>query len=229
VWPTDLVINAVLLLFLLSLLALAWLGRRRPVGSLLLVTLISAWIVMSDAKGAIAISVMAGYLVLVAPSIHLPDERPLWLVAIGVWILAVRLVLVVLLEGSFNFDSIEIATALMGNLSHAALQGGVRVFLKYALPIFVLAVALADRLSDRALLAAMRVALFMIVARTLHITAGILVTSGQFYTPYRLAEELVFYLAFALTFGICLFILLGVKRRSAGAPNSRLESGPPGT
>src|SRR4029079_8924818 len=74
VWPTDLVINAVLLLFLLSLLALAWLGRRRPVGNLLLVTLVSAWIVMSDPKGAIAISVMAGYLVLVAPSIDLPDD-----------------------------------------------------------------------------------------------------------------------------------------------------------
>jgi len=229
VWPTDLVINAVLLLFLLSLLALAWLGRRRPVGNLLLVTLVSAWIVMSDPKGAIAISVMAGYLVLVAPSIDLPDDRPVWLVAIGFWILAVRLVLVVLLEGSFNFDSIEIATALMGNLSHAALQGGVRVFLKYALPIFVLAVALADRLSDRALLAALRVALFMIVARTIHMTAGILATSGQFYTPYRLAEELVFYLAFALTFGVCLFILLVVKRRSASAPNSRLESEAPGT
>ena len=69
----------------------------------------------------------------------------------------------------------------------------------------------------------------MIVARTIHMTAGILATSGQFYTPYRLAEELVFYLAFALTFGVCLFILLVVKRRSASAPNSRLESEAPGT
>jgi len=57
------------------------------------------------------------------------------------------------------------------------------------------------------------IALFLIVARTIQMTAGILATSGQFYTPYRLAEELVFYLAFSLTFGICLFILLAVKRR----------------
>jgi len=213
VWPTDHLINAVLVLSVLSWLALAGLGRRRPVGNLLLVSLIAPWIVMSDPKGAIAISVMAAYLVLVLPSIHLPDERPVWLVAIGVWILGVRLALVVLLEGSFNFDSIEIATALMGNLSHAAVQGGLRVFLKYALPIFVLAASLAPILSERALLAALRVALFLIVARTIQMTAGILATSGQFYTPYRLAEELVFYLAFSLTFGICLFILLAVKRR----------------
>jgi hypothetical protein len=207
VWPTDAMINGVLLLSALSLPVLAGLGRRRPVGSLVLVSLISAWIVMSDPKGAIAISVMAAYVVLVVPSIDLPDERPAWLVAIGVWILGVRLALVVLLEGNFNFDSIEIATALMGNLTHAALQGGLRVFLKFALPIFVLAVSLGPRLSYRALMGAMRVALFMIVARTIHLTAGILATSGQFYTPYRLAEELVFYLAFSLTFGICLLLM----------------------
>ena len=217
VWPTDHLINAVLVLSVLSWLALGALGRRRPVGNLLLVSLIAPWIVMSDPKGAIAISVMAAYLVLVLPSIHLPDERPVWLVAIGVWILGVRLALVVLLEGSFNFDSIEIATALMGNLSHAAVQGGLRVFLKYALPIFVLTASLAPILSERALLAAVRVALFLIVARTIQMTAGILATSGQFYTPYRLAEELVFYLAFALTFGICLFLLLAVKPKIAVA------------
>jgi hypothetical protein len=66
------------------------------------------------------------------------DRHPAaWLVTTGAWILAVRVALVVLLEGSFNFDSIEIATALMGNLAHSPVQGGLRVFLKYALPIFV--------------------------------------------------------------------------------------------
>jgi hypothetical protein len=218
VWQTDRLINAVLLLSGLSLPGLAWLGRRRPVWNLVLVSLISAWIVMSDAKGAIAISAIAGYLVLVVPDIHVPDERPAaWLVAIGFWILAVRVALVVLLEGSFNFDSIEIATALMGNLAHAPLQGGLRVFLKFSLPIFVLGVLLTHRLSDRALMAAMRVALFLIVARIIHLTAGIQATSGQFYTPYRLAEELVFYLAFSLTFSICLFLLLVTRRRDGGA------------
>jgi len=218
VWPTDRLINIVLLLAGLSLPGLAWVGRRRPVWILLLVSLISAWIVMSDAKGAIAISVIAGYLVLVLPEIHAPDGRPAaWLIAIGVWILAVRVALVVLLEGSFNFDSIEIATALMGNLAHAPLQGGLRVFLKYGLPIFVVGVILTHLLSHRALMAAMRVALFLIVARVVHLTAGIQATAGQFYTPYRLAEELVFYLAFALTFSICLFILLAAKRREPAA------------
>jgi hypothetical protein len=215
VWPTDRLINAVLLLFLLSLPCLAWLGGRRPVWNLALVSLISAWIVMSDPKGAIAISVISAYLVLVAPEIHLPDGRAGWLVAIGVWILGVRVALVVLLEGNFNFDSIEIATALMGNLVHAALQGGLRIFLKFALPIFVVGVILGHVLSYRALMAAVRVALFLIVARIIHLTAGILATSGQFYTPYRLAEELVFYLAFSLTFGICLFLLLKIKRMDA--------------
>ena len=76
------------------------------------------------------------------------------------------------------------------------MQGGLRVFLKYSLPIFVVGVILTHRLSHRALMAAMRVALFLIVARIVHLTAGIQATSGQFYTPYRLAEELVFYLAF---------------------------------
>ena len=76
----------------------------------------------------------------------------------------------------------------------------------------VVGVILAHVLTYRALMAAIRVALFLIVARIIHLTAGILATSGQFYTPYRLAEELVFYLAFSLTFGICLFILLKVKR-----------------
>jgi hypothetical protein len=217
VWPTDRLINVVLLVCGLSLAGLAWLRRRRPVWMPVLVSLIAAWIVMSDAKGAIAISAMAGYLVLVAPDIDVPDEHPAaGLAAIGFWILAVRVALVVLLEGSFNFDSIEIATALMGNLAHAPLQGGLRVFLKFALPIFVLCVLLAHRLSHRALMAAMRVALFLIVARIIHLTAGIQATAGQFYTPYRLAEELVFYLAFALTFSICLFLLL-VGRRSADA------------
>ena len=198
-----------------SLAGLAWLGRRRPVWRLVLVTLISAWIVMSDAKGAIAISAIAGYLVLVVPDIEVPDRHPAaWLVTTGAWILAVRVALVVLLEGSFNFDSIEIATALMGNLAHSPVQGGLRVFLKYALPIFVVGVILTHRLSDRALMAAMRVALFLIVARIVHLTAGIQATSGQFYTPYRLAEELVFYLAFVLTFSICLFLLLMAQRRA---------------
>jgi hypothetical protein len=105
----------------------------------------------------------------------------------------------------------------MGNLAHSPLQGGLRVFLKYALPIFVLGVLLAHRLSPRALMAAMRVALFLIVARILHLTTGILATSGQFYTPYRLAEELVFYLAFSLSFGICLFALLAAERRDRTA------------
>jgi hypothetical protein len=208
-------INSVLLLSGLSLPGLAWLGRRRPVWNLVLVSLISPWIVLSDPKGAIAISVIGAYLVLVVPDLHLQDSRPVGLVAIGVWILAVRVALVVLLEGSFNFDSIEIATALMGNLVHSPLQGGLRVFLKFALPIFVLGVLASHILSYRALFAAMRVALFLIVARIIHLTAGILATSGQFYTPYRLAEELVFYLAFSLTFGICLFLLLMVTRRDA--------------
>jgi hypothetical protein len=213
VWPTDSLINVVLLLSGLSLAGLAWLGRRRPVWMPVLVSLIAAWIVMSDAKGAIAISALASYLVLVAPDIHVPDEHPAAaLVAIGFWILAVRVALVVLLEGSFNFDSIEIATALMGNLAHAPLQGGLRVSLKFALPIFVLCVLLAHRLSDRSLMAALRVALFLIVARIIHLTAGIQATSGQFYTPYRLAEELVFYLAFSLTFSISLFLLLVARR-----------------
>jgi hypothetical protein len=57
----------------------------------------------------------------------------------------------------------------------------------------------------------MRVALFLIVARIVHLTAGIQATAGQFYTPYRLAEELVFYLAFVLTFSICLFALLAFR------------------
>jgi hypothetical protein len=90
-------------------------------------------------------------------------------------------------------------------------QDGLRVFLEYALPIFVLGVILTHRLSDRTLLAAMRVALFLIVAQIVHLTAGIQATAGQFYTPYRLAEELVFYLAFVLTFSICLFALLAVR------------------
>lgn len=216
VWPTDRMINAVLLASGLSLAGLAWLVGRRPVWRLVLVTLISAWIAMSDAKGAIAISALAGYLVLVVPDIQVPDDRhpAAWLVATGAWILAVRVALVVLLEGSFNFDSIEIATALMGNLAHSPVQGGLRVFLKYSLPIFVVGVILAHRLSDRALMAAMRVALFLIVARIVHLTAGIQATSGQFYTPYRLAEELVFYLAFVLTFSICLFLLLMAQRRA---------------
>ena len=214
VWPTDRMINAVLLASGFYLAGLVWLGRRRPVWRLVLVTLISAWIVMSDAKGAIAISAIAGYLVLVVPDIEVPDQHPAaWLVATGAWILAVRVALVVLLEGSFNFDSIEIATALMGNLAHSPVQGGLRVFLKYSLPIFVVGVILTHRLSDRALMAAMRVALFLIVARIVHLTAGIQATSGQFYTPYRLAEELVFYLAFVLTFSICLFLLLIAQRR----------------
>lgn len=215
VWPTDVVINAVLQLFLLSLLAIAWLGRRRAVWMPLLVSLIAAWIVMSDPKGAIAISVMAAYLVLAGPEAPSAAERPIGLVTIGVWILAVRVALVVLLEGSFNFDSIEIATALMGNLTHAPLQGGLRVFLKYSLPVFAVVAILVHHLSRRALMTAMRVALFLIVARTIHLTAGILATSGQFYTPYRLAEELTFYLLFSLTFGICLFLLLAVRPRRA--------------
>jgi len=214
VWPTDRMINAVLLASGFSLAGLAWLGRRRSAWRLVLVTLISAWIVMSDAKGAIAISALAGYLVLVVPDIQVPDRHPAaWLVATGAWILAVRVALVVLLEGSFNFDSIEIAMALMGNLAHSPVQGGLRVFLKYSLPIFVVGVILMHRLSDRALMAAMRVALFLIVARIVHLTAGIQATSGQFYTPYRLAEELIFYLAFVLTFSICLFLLLMAQRR----------------
>ena len=139
VWPTDRLINSVLLLFVLSLPCLAWLGRRRPVWNLGLVSLISAWIVMSDPKGAIAISVISAYLVLVAPEIHLPDGHPAWLVAIGIWILAVRVALVVLLEGSFNFDSIEIATALMGNLVHSALQGALRVSSSLRCPSWSLA------------------------------------------------------------------------------------------
>ena len=72
VWPTDRLINSVLLLFVLSLPCLAWIGRRRPVWNLVLISLISAWIVMSDPKGAIAISVISAYLVLVAPEIHCP-------------------------------------------------------------------------------------------------------------------------------------------------------------
>jgi hypothetical protein len=225
VWPTDLVINSVLLLSGLSLPVLAWLGRRRPVWIPVLISLISPWIVLSDPKGAIAVSVMAAYLVLVVPEIHLPDSRPMWLVAIGVWILGVRVALVVLLEGNFNFDSIEITTALMGNLAHSAVQGGLRVFFKFALPIFVLGLLLGRVLSNRALLAAVRVALFMIVAKTIHLTAGILATSGQFYTPYRLAEELVFYLSFSVTFSICLFVLLVVKRRESTEEMDIIASG----
>ena len=226
VWPTDRMINVVLLASGLSLAGLAWLGGRRPVWRLVLVTLISAWIVMSDAKGAIAISAIAGYLVLVVPDIEVPDRHPAaWLVATGAWILAVRVALVVLLEGSFNFDSIEIATALMGNLAHSPVQGGLRVFLKYSLPIFVVGVILTHRLAERAMMAAMRVALFLIVARIVHLTAGIQATSGQFYTPYRLAEELVFYLAFVLTFSICLFVLLMAQRRARPLVARREASG----
>jgi len=77
VWPTDRMINAVLLAAGFSLAGLAWLGGRRPVWRPVLVTLLSAWIVMSDVKGAIAISVIAGYLVLVAPDVQVPDRRPL--------------------------------------------------------------------------------------------------------------------------------------------------------
>jgi hypothetical protein len=217
VWPTDRMINAVLVLCGISLAGLVWVGRRGSVWRPLLVSLVAAWIVMSDPKEAMAISVMGAYLVLAVAEIREADGRASGPIAIGVWILGVRAALVVLLEGSFNFDSIEIATALMGNLAHSPLQGGLRVFLKYALPIFVLGVLLAHRLSPRALMAAMRVALFLIVARILHLTTGILATSGQFYTPYRLAEELVFYLAFSLSFGICLFALLAAERRDRTA------------
>ena len=81
-------------------------------------------------------------------------------------------------------------------------------------------------------MAAMRVALFLIVARIVHLTAGIQATAGQYYTPDRLAEELVFYLAFELTFSICLFLLLAPNRRERAAvarpdpkrQNSHLES-----
>jgi Type I phosphodiesterase / nucleotide pyrophosphatase len=220
VWPTHRLINSVLLLSGLSLAALAWLGRRRPVWILVLLSLVSAWIVMSDPKGAIAIALITAYLVLLVPSMHLPDSRLVWLVAIGLWIMAVRVALVVLLEGSFNFDSFEIATALMGNPGHAPLQGGLRVFLKFALPVFVLAAILSHALSYQRLVSAMRVALFLIVARIIHLTAGILATSGQFYTPYRLAEELSYYLAFSLTFSICLLLLLLVAGFAGRSPEA---------
>jgi len=61
----------------------------------------------------------------------------------------------------------------MGNPGHAPLQGGLRVFLRFALPVFVLAAILSHALSYQGLMAAMRVALFLIVARIIHLTAGI--------------------------------------------------------
>ena len=69
-------------------------------------------------------------------------------------------------------------------------------------------------------MAAMRVALFLIVARIIHLTAGILATSGQFYTPYRLAEELSYYLAFSLSFSICLLLLLLVAGFAGRSPEA---------
>ncbi|HEX7597727.1 MAG TPA: hypothetical protein VF518_05895, partial [Polyangia bacterium] len=107
-----------------------------------------------------------------------------------------------------------IATALMGNPTHAVVQGGLRVFLKFALPILVLSVIVGQALSFREVMATMRIALFLIMARTIHLTVAIFATSNQFYTPYRLAEELTYYLLFSLTFAITYLLVIAVRRRA---------------
>jgi hypothetical protein len=122
-------------------------------------------------------------------------------------------------DGSFSFSDIEVTVAFYGNPIHGLGQGVVQVSARFILPMVLLLIPL-QRIE-----AWSRVFAGIIAALLLHIGVlliGFLATQTQFYTPYRLAGELVHFIALLVAVPL-LFLLFGA--RSPLAPHA---SGPAG-
>jgi hypothetical protein len=110
-------------------------------------------------------------------------------------------------DGSFSFSDIEVTVAFYGNPTHSLGQGAVQVAARFILPMVLLLIPL-QRIE-----AWPRVFAGIIAALLLHIGVlliGFLATETQFYTPYRLAGEIVHFLALLASVPL-LFLLFAAR------------------
>jgi hypothetical protein len=110
-------------------------------------------------------------------------------------------------DGSFSFSDIEVTVAFYGNPVHGLGQGVVQVSARFILPMVLLLIPL-QRME-----AWSRVFAGIIAVLLLHIGVlliGFLATQTQFYTPYRLAGELVHFIALLATVPL-LFLLFAAR------------------
>jgi hypothetical protein len=110
-------------------------------------------------------------------------------------------------DGSFSFSDIEVTVAFYGNPTHTLGQGAVQVSARFILPMVLLLIPL-QRLE-----AWPRIFAGIIATLLLHVGVlliGFLATQSQFYTPYRLAGELVHFIALLAAVPL-LFLLFAAR------------------
>jgi hypothetical protein len=112
-------------------------------------------------------------------------------------------------DGSFSFSDIEITVAFYGNPAHFLGQGALQVSARFILPMVLLLISL-QRMKGWPRIFAGLIAILLLHLGVLLI--GFLATQSQFYTPYRLAGELVHFIA--LLISVPLIFLLFAARGS---------------
>jgi hypothetical protein len=137
-----------------------------------------------------------------------PDDQPSLapaLAALGayfVWLAVHRF-----RDGSFSFSDIEITVAFYGNPTHALGQGVVQVSARFILPMALLLIPLQRTPAGPRVFAGI---VAMLLLHTGVLLIGFLATQTQFYTPYRLAGELVHFIALLVAAPL-LFLLVAVR------------------
>jgi hypothetical protein len=110
-------------------------------------------------------------------------------------------------EGSFSFSDLEVTVGFYGNPTHDIGRGALQVSARFILPMVLLLLPL------RWTAVAPRVLGVVVALLLLHIAfllVGFLATQSQFYTPYRLAGELVHFIAVVGSLPL-LFLLFGLR------------------
>jgi hypothetical protein len=110
-------------------------------------------------------------------------------------------------DGSFSFSDIEITVAFYGNPTHALGQGVVQVSARFLLPMALLLIPLQRTPAGPRVFAGIVATLLL---HTGVLLIGFLATQTQFYTPYRLAGELVHFIALLVAAPL-LFLLVAVR------------------
>jgi hypothetical protein len=127
----------------------------------------------------------------------------------GLGICFVWLTVQQLREGSFSFSDLEVAVGFYGNPIHDIGRGAAQVSARFILPMVLLLIPLRRTAASPRIFGVL-VALFL-----LHIAfllVGFLATQSQFYTPYRLAGELVHFIALIAAVPL-LFLVVGLPDR----------------
>jgi hypothetical protein len=110
-------------------------------------------------------------------------------------------------DGSFSFSDIEVTVGFYGNPTHGLGQGALQVSARFILPMVLLLIPLQRMKAWPRILAGITAPFLLHIGVLL---IGFLATQSQFYTPYRMAGELVHFIALLAAVPL-LFLLFAAR------------------